>query len=78
MKIDKDFKKALSEMPDPEKDKLVAMLLRRDKKLAKRLHYELIGDFSKEDLQSEFFKHTIEKVENIKDFCLYRDIYLCA
>lgn len=66
MKIDKEFKRALSELPDREKDKLVAMLVRRDKKLAKRLHYELIGDFSKEDLQEEVFENTITEFDKLK------------
>ncbi len=66
MKIDKEFKRALSELPDREKDKLIAMLVRRDKKLAKRLHYELIGDFSKEDLQEEIFENTITEFDKLK------------
>jgi len=68
MKIDKDFKKALSELPDREKDKLVAMLLRRDPRLAKRLHYELLGDFSKEDLQSTFLENVTSAFEHIKRY----------
>jgi hypothetical protein len=66
MKIDKEFKRALNELPDGEKDKLVAMLVRRDKKLAKRLHYELIGDFTKEDLQNEFYENVAFAFENIQ------------
>ncbi|MEX1190617.1 MAG: hypothetical protein WEA99_01505 [Brumimicrobium sp.] len=76
MKIDKEFKRALSELPDREKDKLVAMLVRRDKRLAKRLHYELIGDFSKEDLRDDFFDNTIREFEEIKSFGKYKPGYL--
>jgi hypothetical protein len=66
MQIDKEFKKELSLLSDKEKDKLVLRLLRRDKKLAKRLHYELIGDFSKEDLQNDFFENVDDAFEVIK------------
>jgi predicted unusual protein kinase regulating ubiquinone biosynthesis (AarF/ABC1/UbiB family) len=66
MKIDKEFKRALSKLPDSEKDKLIAMLVRRDKKLAKRLHYELIGDFTKEDLQNDFYENVTIAFENVQ------------
>ena len=70
MQIDKEFKKELSLLPDKEKDKLVLRLLRRDKKLAKRLHYELIGAFTKEDLQEEIYEDATTAFEKIqhKDF----------
>lgn len=76
MKIDKEFKRALSELTSREKDKLVARLVRRDKKLAKRLHYELIGDFSKEDLRNDFFENTIQEFKNIRTFGKYKPGYL--
>ncbi len=66
MQIDKEFKNELSLLADKEKDKLVLRLLRRDKKLAKRLHYELIGAFTKEDLQNDFYKNVIDSFEDIK------------
>ena len=66
MKVDKEFKRALSELPDREKDKLIAMLVRRDKKLAKRLHYELMGDFTKEDLQNEFYENLSIAFERVQ------------
>ncbi len=66
MQIDKELKNELSLLPDKEKDKLVLRLLRRDKKLAKRLHYELIGAFTKEDLQNDFCKNVIDSFEDIK------------
>lgn len=68
MQIDIEFKKELSLLPDKEKDKLVLRLLRRDKKLAKRLHYELIGAFTKEDLQNDFFENVNEAFEEIKSY----------
>lgn len=76
MKIDKEFKRALSELPNSEKDKLVMRLLRRDHKLAKRLHYELIGDFSKEDLRDDFFTNTKKEFDAIKSFGKYKPGYL--
>jgi hypothetical protein len=68
MQIDKEFKQELSLLPEKEKDKMVLKLLRRDKKLAKRLHYELIGDFSKEDLQNEFEESLISTFKRIKAY----------
>lgn len=65
MRVDKELKKELSLLPEKEKDKLVLRLLRRDKKLAKRYHYELIGDFTKEDLQNDFFENVKIAFENI-------------
>ncbi|MDX1652658.1 MAG: hypothetical protein R3277_09205 [Brumimicrobium sp.] len=54
MKIDKDLKQALCELPTAEKDKLLIRLIKRDKKLIKRFQYELTGDFTKQELQTEF------------------------
>ncbi|MGM0477708.1 MAG: hypothetical protein ACQERC_00670 [Bacteroidota bacterium] len=76
MAIDKTFKRALSNLPDREKDKLVLKLVRRDHKIARRLHYELIGDFSKEDLRDDFFENTIRELERIKRSGRYKPGYL--
>lgn len=39
---DIDFKKALQELPEKEKDKLILRLLRRDLDLAEKLYFELV------------------------------------
>ena len=46
---DIEFKKALQELPDKEKDKLIFRLLRRDLDLAEKLHFELVDTDSIED-----------------------------
>ncbi len=46
---DIEFKKALQELPDKEKDKLIFRLLRRDMDLAEKLHFELVDTDSIED-----------------------------
>lgn len=42
MKISPEFKKAVSELPDKEKDKLIFKLLRKDVDLANRIYFELL------------------------------------
>jgi len=49
MKIEKDFKEALKQLPAKEKDKLVLRLLRKDTILAQKLYFELIATESIED-----------------------------
>jgi hypothetical protein len=44
MHFDDDFKKALKNLPEPEKDKLLLRLLKKDLTLANRLYFELMED----------------------------------
>jgi hypothetical protein len=46
---DIEFKRALQELPDKEKDKLILRLLRRDLDLAEKLFFELVDTDSIED-----------------------------
>ena len=46
---DIEFKKALQELPEKEKDKLILRLLRRDMDLAEKLFFELVDTDSVED-----------------------------
>lgn len=46
---DIDFKKALQELPEKEKDKLILRLLRRDMDLAEKLYFELVETDTVED-----------------------------
>lgn len=46
---DIDFKKALQELSEKEKDKLILRLLRRDMDLAEKLYFELVDTDSIED-----------------------------
>jgi len=56
MKLDAEFKKAISHLPEKEKDKLIFRLLKKDMNLANRLHFELVNTDSAED-----FRATLEK-----------------
>lgn len=56
--FDQEFKDALSRMPENEKDKLILRFLRKDKKLAKRLHFELVSTYSTEE-RRELLKQRI-------------------
>lgn len=53
MKFSKDFKEAISLLPDKEKDKLILRLLKKDLKLADRLEFELLSEKSIEDKRTE-------------------------
>ena len=46
---DIDFKRALQELPEKEKDKLILRLLRRDLDLAEKLYFDLVDTDSIED-----------------------------
>ncbi|MES2554935.1 MAG: hypothetical protein V4604_02230 [Bacteroidota bacterium] len=53
MKFEQDFKDAISELSDKEKDKLILRLLKRDIPLAKRLYFELVSTQTAEELRGE-------------------------
>ena len=63
MKFSKEFKQAISHLPDKEKDKLLFRLLKKDPILIKRLEYELIDDRSLEDRRKEMEAFVIEQVD---------------
>ena len=49
----KEFKKAIQELPNTEKDKLIFRLLKRDLDLANRLHFELVDTETVEEKRRE-------------------------
>lgn len=53
MKFEQDFKDAISELSDKEKDKLILRLLKRDIPLAKRMYFELVSTQTAEELRLE-------------------------
>jgi len=57
---DIEFKKALQELPEKEKDKLILRLLRRDMDLAEKLFFELVDTDSVED-KRRMMETTISK-----------------
>jgi hypothetical protein len=65
MTISDDFKKALSEMPDKEKDKLLFRLIKKDSALTKRLYFALMQPASVEDLREETLKSIHKQLDYV-------------
>jgi hypothetical protein len=63
MKFSKEFKEAISHLPEKEKDKLLFRLLKKDPILIKRLEYELIDERTLEDRRDEMEEFVIEQVD---------------
>jgi hypothetical protein len=61
MKLTAEFKKAISELPSTEKDKLIFRLIRKDLDLANRIYFELVDTDSveekREDIEGELLKY---------------------
>ena len=58
----KEFKKAIQELPNTEKDKLIFRLLKRDLDLANRLHFELVDTETVEDKRVAFEIEMLRKI----------------
>jgi hypothetical protein len=65
MKFDQEFKDAISDLSDKEKDKLILRLLKRDPILAKRLQFELLGHDSAEERRALMEDTIRERVRQI-------------
>lgn len=65
MKFEQDFKDAISELNDKEKDKLIMRLLKRDIPLAKRLYFELVSTQTAEELRSEMEERLAQRLRHI-------------
>ena len=63
MKLTPEFKKAISELSDVEKDKLIFRLIKKDPDLANRIYFELIDTDSVEDkrliVENEIIKYIL-------------------
>lgn len=68
MTFSKELKDAISHLSSTEKDKLILRLLKKDIKLANRLHFELVSDLSVDEmrdiLQEKINLHTDTYVKN--------------
>ena len=58
----KEFKKAIQELPNTEKDKLIFRLLKRDLDIANRLHFELVDTETAEDKRVAFEIEMLRKI----------------
>jgi hypothetical protein len=63
MTFEPDFKEALQALPEKEKDKLILRLLKKDIKLAKRLHFELVENASIEVKRDQFSQEMLKRIE---------------
>ena len=63
MQFDKEFKEAISHLPDSEKNKLILRLLKKDKNLFNRLYFELVSTDSIEDKREQI----INRIECLVD-----------
>ena len=58
----KEFKKAIQELPNSEKDKLIFRLLKRDLDLANHLYFELVDVETVEDKRAAFEIEMLRKI----------------
>ncbi|SHG72485.1 hypothetical protein SAMN05444372_10955 [Flavobacterium micromati] len=62
-----EFKKAIQELPSAEKDKLIFRLLKKDRDLTNRLHFELVDTETVEDKRMAFEKVMIKKIDHFTE-----------
>lgn len=63
--FDKEFKIAIQELPNTEKDKLIFRLLKKDLDLANRLHFELVSTETVEDRRTRFEIEMLKAIGHI-------------
>jgi hypothetical protein len=62
MKLDDEFKTALRNLPDKEKDKLLFRLIKHDLALANRLRFELLAEYTVEESRENIKKEIKERM----------------
>lgn len=67
MKFDPEFKKAISQLPSEDKDKLILRLLRHDLPLANRLYFELLSTDSVQDRRAKVEDYIRKSVQKMTD-----------
>lgn len=67
MKLDKEFKEAISNLPSKEKDKLLFRLLKKDLNLFNRLRFELLDTESVDDKRKKVEKRVEKEVDRITE-----------
>lgn len=63
MTFDPEFKKALQQLPDAEKDKLILRLLKLNMDLANKLYFELVDTETAEDKREKLHQIIIKRIE---------------
>ena len=64
MLFDTTFKKALQQLSNPEKDKLILRLLRHNLDLANKLHFELVDTETVEDKREKLENRIVERMQS--------------
>jgi hypothetical protein len=62
MKLDEEFKAALRNLPEKEKDKLIFRLIKHDLALANRLRFELLAEYTIEESRENIKKEITERM----------------
>lgn len=70
MKLDDEFKAALSRLSEKEKDKLIFRLIKHDLKLANRLRFELLQEYTVEESRDRIRVLVDKAMERLLDAAL--------
>ena len=65
--FNQEFKKAIQELPSAEKDKLIFRLLKKDRDLTNRLHFELVDTETVEDKRIAFEIVMLKKIDHFTE-----------
>ncbi len=68
MKFTKEFKEAISNLPEKEKDRLLFRLLKKDLNLVNRLTFELIDESSVDDHRKIMEQRVLERTKEITNY----------
>ncbi len=68
MEYSKEFKQALSQFSNSEKDKLIFRLLKKDKLLSKKLYFELIDEETTDDKRNTMEENIRERILEISKY----------
>lgn len=78
MEFDKEFKAALHNLPDVEKDKLILKLLRNNIPLAERMYFEMVDTETVEDKRAIVEKKLIKNIKLATDNYYSPGLYLMS
>ena len=76
MKLSEEFKQAIRELPEKEKDKLLLRLLPKNEKLVKQLEFQLLEEGNTMEIRREEIKEFIQKFFSHPNYFFYSPGYL--
>lgn len=68
MVFEKEFKEAVLALPEKEKDKLLLRLLKKDKVLVDKLHFELVSDISVDEARVKLESAIVERLSVLREY----------